>query len=116
MNVVYQSGTITLILRTFILYIILQETAFYKVPVLPSVEKYYCFVQMWTTDETCGAVQKHSSVSVATHYGLDGPGIVTPVGARFSALVQTGSGAHPASYTTSTGSFLRVKRPGRRRG
>jgi len=28
-----------------------------------------------------------------------------PVGARFSALVQTGSGAQPASYTIGTGSF-----------
>jgi hypothetical protein len=36
-----------------------------------------------------------------------------PVGARFSAPVQTDPGAHPASYTMGTGSFLRVKRPGR---
>jgi len=35
-----------------------------------------------------------------------------PVGARFSAPVQTGSEAHPASYTTGTGSFPGVKRPG----
>ena len=33
--------------------------------------------------------------------------------ARFSALVQTGSEAHPASYTMGTGSFPGVKRPGR---
>ena len=36
-----------------------------------------------------------------------------PVGARFSALVQTGPGAHPASYTVGTRSFPGVKRPGR---
>jgi hypothetical protein len=36
-----------------------------------------------------------------------------PVGARFFAAVQTGPGAHPASYTMSTGSFSGVKRPGR---
>jgi hypothetical protein len=36
-----------------------------------------------------------------------------PVGARFSATVQTGSGAHPASYTKGNGSFPRVKRRGR---
>ena len=36
-----------------------------------------------------------------------------PGGARFSAPVQTGPGAHPASYTMCTGSFLGVKRPGR---
>ena len=28
-----------------------------------------------------------------------------PVGSRYSALVQTGPGAHPASYTMGTGSF-----------
>jgi hypothetical protein len=36
-----------------------------------------------------------------------------PVGARFFAHVQTGPGAHPASCTMGTGSFLEVKRPGR---
>jgi hypothetical protein len=36
-----------------------------------------------------------------------------PVGARYSAPVQTGPGAHPASYTMGTGSFPGVKRPGR---
>jgi hypothetical protein len=36
-----------------------------------------------------------------------------PVEAIFSAPVQTGSGAHPASYTVGTGSFPGVKRPGR---
>jgi hypothetical protein len=35
-----------------------------------------------------------------------------PVQARFSAPVQTGPGAHPASYTRGTGSFLGVNRPG----
>jgi len=35
------------------------------------------------------------------------------VWARFSAPVQTGPGAYPASYTTGTGSFPGVKRPGR---
>ena len=35
------------------------------------------------------------------------------MGARFSPPVQTGSEAHPASYTMGTGSFLGVKRPER---
>jgi len=35
------------------------------------------------------------------------------VGARFSAPIQTGPGAHPASYTMGIRSFLEVKRPGR---
>ena len=33
--------------------------------------------------------------------------------ARFSAPVQTGGGADPASYTMGIGSFLGVKRPER---
>ena len=45
----------------------------------------------------------------ATGYGLDGPGIESRWGARFSALVQTGPGVHPASCTTGTGSFPGVK-------
>ena len=35
-----------------------------------------------------------------------------PVEARYSAPVQTGRWAHPASYTVVTGSFPGVKRPG----
>jgi len=34
------------------------------------------------------------------------------VGARFSAPIQASPGAHPASYTMGTGSFLGVKWPG----
>jgi len=52
--------------------------------------------------------------------GLSGPGNVVgiaagrsgvriPVGARFSAPVQTGPGAHPASRTMGSGSFPGVK-------
>jgi hypothetical protein len=40
------------------------------------------------------------------------PGDRIPVGARFSAPVQTGHGAHPASYTVGTGSFPGIKRLG----
>jgi hypothetical protein len=36
-----------------------------------------------------------------------------PGGGEFSLTVQTGPGAHPASYTMGTGSFPGVKRPGR---
>jgi hypothetical protein len=46
-----------------------------------------------------------SSVGIATRYGLDGPGTESRWEERFSALVQTGPGAHPASYTMSTGTF-----------
>jgi hypothetical protein len=36
-----------------------------------------------------------------------------PVGERYSAPVQNGPGAHPASYTPDTGSFPGSKRAGR---
>ena len=48
-------------------------------------------------------------VGIATGYGLDGPGIESRRGARFSTAVQTSPGAHPASCTMSTGSFPGVK-------
>ena len=38
-----------------------------------------------------------SSFGIATGYELDGPGIESRWGVRFSAPVQTGPGAHPAS-------------------
>ena len=48
-------------------------------------------------------------VSIVTRYGLDSPGIESWWGARFSAPIQTGPGAHPASCTMDNGSFLGVK-------
>jgi hypothetical protein len=57
----------------------------------------------------CTFLWPGSVVGIATGYGLDGPGIESRWGARFSAPVQTGSGAHPASCTTGTGSFPGVK-------
>ena len=57
-------------------------------------------------------VCRDSSVGTATGYGLDGPGIESRWGARFSAPVQNYPGAHPASYTMGTTSFPGVKRPG----
>ena len=50
-----------------------------------------------------------SSVGIATGCGLDGPGIESRWGVRFSVPVQTGPGAHPASCTIGTGSFPGVK-------
>jgi len=58
-------------------------------------------------------VGRVSSVGIATHYGLDGPGIESQWGMRFFAPVQTGPGAHPASFIMGIGSFMGVKRPGR---
>jgi hypothetical protein len=55
---------------------------------------------------------RDSSVGIATCYGLDGPGTGSRWGRDFSAPVQTGPGAYPASYTMGTVSFPGVKRPG----
>jgi len=61
--------------------------------------------------DTCGP---GGVVCITTAYGLDGPGIESRWGARFSVPVQTGSEAHPASCTMGTGSFPWGKvRPGR---
>jgi len=49
------------------------------------------------------------SVSIATRYGLDGPGIESRWKRDFFAPVQTGPGPHPASCTMGTGSFPGVK-------
>ena len=46
-----------------------------------------------------------SSVGIATGYGLGRSGDQIQVGSRFSAPVQTGPGAHPASCTIGTGSL-----------
>jgi hypothetical protein len=39
------------------------------------------------------------------NYGQDGSGIESRLGARFYTPIQTGPGAHPASYKMGTGSF-----------
>jgi hypothetical protein len=63
--------------------------------------------------DSCNVMGHDSSVGIATCYGLDGPGMESQWGARFSAPVQTSPGAHPASYAMGTGSFPGLKRPGR---
>ena len=52
-----------------------------------------------------------SSVGIATLYGRSGDRI--PVKKNIFRPMQVGPGAHPASYTMGTRSFLGVKRPGR---
>ena len=56
-------------------------------------------------------VGRDGSVGIATSYGVDGPGTESR-GERLSAPVQTGTGAHPASYTMGTG-FLSWGQSGR---
>jgi hypothetical protein len=50
-------------------------------------------------------VGRVSSVGIATGYGMHGSGIESRCGARFSAPVKNGPGAHPASCTMGTGYF-----------
>ena len=57
-------------------------------------------------------VNQDSSVGIVTRYGLIGRRIESRWGRNFPP-VQTGPGAHPASYRMGTGSFPGVKRSGR---
>jgi hypothetical protein len=50
-----------------------------------------------------------SSVGIATELRAGRFGDRNPVGARFSAPVQTGTGAHPACCTMGTGPFPGVE-------
>jgi len=58
-------------------------------------------------------VGRDSSVGIATHYGLDGPGFESQWEARYSATVHTGPETYPALCTMVTGSLPGVKRTGR---
>ena len=54
-------------------------------------------------------VGRDSSVDISTYYGLVGPGIESRCGRDFPHLSRPVLGAHPASCTMGTGSFLGVK-------
>ena len=83
------------------------------------IEKYSVCVCVYISSyDTCNRGRgRDSSVGIATRYGMDGPWIKSHWrgrgGARFSAPIQTGPGAYPASCTMGTGSFPGVRRPGR---
>jgi len=47
------------------------------------------------------SVGRDNLLGIATRYGLDGSGVDSRWGARFSAPFRTGPGAHPAFYTAS---------------
>ena len=64
----------------------------------------YCFLYVYLF--LCGP---GSVVGIATAYGPDGSGIESRWWARFSAPVQTGPDAHPASCTMGTGTFPGVR-------
>ena len=82
------------------------------IPVLVWIFKTASDRQWWWCDGDDNNVGRNSSVGTATCYWLDGPGIESRWGARFSAPVQTGPGAYPAFCTMGTSSFPGVKRPG----
>ena len=67
--------------------------------------KFYDWNLIWVLIAFMCASGPGSSVGIRTAYGLDGPGIEYRWGAKFSAPVQTGPGAHPASFTMGTGYF-----------
>jgi hypothetical protein len=62
-------------------------------------------------------VEPGGSVTIVSDYGLEGRGSISDRGRGFSSnlCVQTGSGAHPASYTVGTAGFFPggKSRPGR---
>jgi len=58
---------------------------------------------------TCFGCRPGSSFAIATELRAGRSWDRIPVGTRFSAPVQTGPGAHPASCTMGTGSFSGVK-------
>jgi hypothetical protein len=64
------------------------------------IETVRYFVQFWD-----------SLVGIVTRYRLEGLGSESWWG-RYFPPAQTYPGAHPASFTMGTGSFLGVKRPG----
>jgi hypothetical protein len=51
-------------------------------------------------------MDRNSSVGIATLYEMDGPGVESRWGRKFSNPSRQALGpAHPASYTMNTGSF-----------
>jgi len=56
---------------------------------------------------------RDKSVGISDSLWAGWSGDRIPLGARFSAPVQTGPGAHPASYTMGNGPFPEIRRPRR---
>ena len=59
----------------------------------------YSYIFIYICVCVCVCVGRVIPVGIVTRYGLDGPGIESRWGARFSPPVQTGPGVHPASCT-----------------
>ena len=73
-----------------------------EIPRLLSIPNIHCYLNSLTNAriQNITTAFKYrlcsSAVGTATRYGLDGPVIESQWGARFSVLIQTGRGAHPA--------------------
>jgi hypothetical protein len=91
-----------------------KQKSFFTSKLEVNLEKKLLSCYIWSIASCCsviGAFWKVGdgpgcSVDRATVYVLGGS---NPSGVRFSAHVQTGSGAHPASCTMGTGSFSGVE-------
>jgi len=89
----------------FSLLLVLQNKNWYKFFIYFLVSHYFNFA-INKLFFFCGP---GSSVGIVTELQPGGSGDRIPVDAIFSAPVQTGPGAHPASCTIDTGYFRRVK-------
>jgi len=70
--------------------------------------RFQAFKKFRWVPSQCGAGIAQSVYRLATGWKVR---VRIPVGARFSAPVQSGPGVRPASYTMGTGSFPGVKQP-----
>ena len=80
----------------------------YRIPAHP-MKEFVRYMQKYVCDLIHGPGYL-SRYSDSLQHGRLGDRL--PVGARFSASVQTLPGAHPASYTMGTGTLPEVKWPG----
>jgi hypothetical protein len=71
-----------------------------------SLKGYFSDMSKIFETSTC-EVGRDRGVGIATRYGLDGLGTESRWGAKYSALVLTGPGAHSASCTGDTASLFR---------
>jgi len=76
------------------------------------VERFMIYALQQSLLNSISAEGRESSVGIADSLRTTRSGHRNPIGATFSASVQTGLGPHPASHKTGTGSFQGVNRPG----
>jgi hypothetical protein len=76
-----------------------------------AVHNLYISLKFYTVNTTVSLMGWGNSVVIATCYGMGGPGDRIPVGI-FSAPVQAGPWAYPASWIMGTRSLSRGKKKG----